>query len=113
MKHLLIHAHGNTAELLAAALRSARNTSTALASTAEIHIVAQGPLVRLLTGGSPLSTDVAETLENANIHVHACENSMNGAGVTRTELLQKVCTVPSAVAYLAERQWEGWAYISI
>ena len=113
MKHLLIHAHGNTAELLAAALRSARNTSAALGPDAEIHVVAQGPLVRLLIGGSPLSADVAETLENANIHVHACENSMNGAGVTTTELLQKVRTVPSAVAYLAERQWDGWAYVTI
>jgi len=113
MKHLLIHAHGNTPELLAAALRSARNTNVALGPDADIHVVAQGPLVRLLIGGSPLSADIAETLENANIHLQACENSMNGAGVTTTELLQRVSTVPSAVAYLAERQWDGWAYISI
>lgn len=113
MKHLLIHANGNTPELLAAALRSARNTSTTLGPDADIHVVAQGPLVRSLIAGSPLSADITETLQNANIHVHACENSMNGAGVNPTELLQNVRTVPSAVAYLAQRQWEGWAYISI
>ena len=50
MKHLLIHAHGNTAELLAAALRYARNTSAALGPYAEIHVVAHGstPIVEAM-----------------------------------------------------------------
>lgn len=78
-----------------------------------IHVVAQGPMVRFLADGSPLAGVVEDWLGIADSAVLACENSMESAGVLTTDLLTGVGTVPSAVTYLAEQQWAGWAYVAI
>ncbi len=113
MRELLIHASGSAPEILTAALRSARNAAHAFTDeNVSIHVVVQGPLVRHLTADSPGAVDVTATL-GPNLQVHACENSMKSANVTGGDLLPGVNTVPSAVAYLAQRQWDGAAYVTL
>lgn len=113
MRGLLIHSRGDEPALLAASLRSAANAGNAVDPGAVIHVVVQGPLVRFLVHGSPLANQVQETLRTPEYAILACENSMHSADVTATDLLAGVGTVPSAVAYLAEQQWSGWAYVAI
>jgi hypothetical protein len=113
MRELLIHASGSAPETLTAALRSARNAAHAFAGeTVSIRVVVQGPLVRHLTANSPGADDITAAL-GPNLHVHACENSMHSANVTGGDLLPGVSTVPSAVAYLAQKQWDGAAYVTL
>jgi intracellular sulfur oxidation DsrE/DsrF family protein len=115
VRELLIHVSGSAPETLTAALRSAKNAAHAFTGEhVPIHVVVQGPLVRHLTANSPGADDVTATLgPNLHVHVHACQNSMNSANVTGTDLLPGVTTVPSAVAYLAEKKWDGAAYVTL
>ena len=110
-RHLLIHAYGDTPDALSTALRVARNSTQDLGPEAGIHIVVQGPLVRQLSAGSPFAQEITETRAAGPIDIAACQNSMTSAGVEAADLAATVAVVPSAVAYLAERQWEGWAYV--
>nr|WP_254679017.1 hypothetical protein [Arthrobacter sp. 24S4-2] len=43
----------------------------------------------------------------------ACGNSLRSVELTPGQLLPGVGSVPAAVARLATRQWEGWAYIRL
>ncbi len=134
---LLIHGFGTGAGgQLSTVFRSALNAAAAMPGAA-IEIVIQGPAVALLsqgsdmadsdiagsdiagsdiagndTVGSDLSGSVGEAREQG-IAVFACENSMRSAGVERDRLLPGVGFVPAAVAHLAQRQWDGWAYIRL
>jgi intracellular sulfur oxidation DsrE/DsrF family protein len=113
VRELLIHVSGSATETLTAALRSAKNAAHTLTDDdVFIHVVVQGPLVRHLTADATGADDVTATL-GPNLHVYACQNSMNSANVTGTDLLPGVTTVPSAVAYLAEKQWDGAAYVTL
>ena len=39
-----------------------------------------------------------------------CGNSMRSAGMEDKDLAPGVGAVPAAIAHLARRQWDGWAY---
>ncbi|MBW4042723.1 MAG: hypothetical protein HIU86_11480 [Acidobacteria bacterium] len=110
IRHVLIHANGEDPASLATALRVARQSAIELPSGTRFHVVVQGPLVRLLTAGGESAEDVTVTVSDT-VSVAACRNSMDRAGVSEQELLSAVGTVASAGAYLATRQWEGWAYL--
>ncbi len=110
-KHLLIHAYGETPDALSTALRVARNSAKELGPHVGIHIIVQGPGVEQLTADSSFAQEIRETAASDSIEVAACSNSMAAVGVDKSDLADSVESVPSAVAYLAERQWEGWAYV--
>lgn len=113
IRYLLIHAFGEDPVALSTALRVARNTIRELGANTGIHIVVQGPLVRQLSAGSSFANEIIETHAAGPIEIAACHNSMASAGVDAAALNPVIEVVPSAVAYLAERQWEGWAYVRV
>lgn len=113
MKNLLIHAYGSAPDLIRAALRSATNADHAFDHTAIIHVVAQGPLVAHLRASSDMAVQIAAALNNPQIRVHACGNSMVSADMDSGDLIPAVGVVPSAVAFLAQMQWEGSAYVAL
>lgn len=110
---LLIHAFGDTPAIVSAALRSARNAAAELGSEVSIQVVVQGPAVRELAGDSILSEEIGDALLDQHVVILACQNSLHSAGVDSLDLRAGVQTVPSAVAYLAERQWAGSAYVRL
>lgn len=110
VRHVLIHANGDQPSSLTTALRVARQAAIQLDPGTRFHVVVQGPLVRLLTRTSEVADDVTTTASNT-VAVTACRNSIERAGVEEAALLPIVGTVPSAGAYLAGRQWDGWAYL--
>jgi intracellular sulfur oxidation DsrE/DsrF family protein len=112
-RQLLIHAYGDTPAVVATALRSARNAAAELGSDVSVHVVVQGPAVRELADQSDLSGELEESILDPRVVVLACRNSLRTAGLESTDLLPGVQTVPSAVAYLAERQWNGSAYVRV
>lgn len=109
-RHVLVHAFGDQPDSLTTALRVARQAVFELEPNTTFQIVVQGPLVRLLASGSELADDIGSTISDT-VTVIACRNSMDRAGLSESELLTGLDTVPSAGAYLAARQWDGWAYL--
>lgn len=97
---------------LAAALRSAANAVAALAPGVPVEVVVQGPGVGLLATGSTLAESISDALDQ-DIRIQACGNSLRSADLTPGQLLPGVGSVPAAIAHLATRQWEGWAYIRL
>lgn len=97
---------------LAAALRSAANAVAALAAAVPIEVVVQGPGVGLLATGSTLGESISEAL-GQGIRIQACGNSLRSLELTPGQILPGVESVPAAIAHLATRQWEGWAYIRL
>lgn len=110
-KHLLIHAYGSTSESLSAALRASRNAAKEFGPEVGIHIIVQGPGVEQLTSESGFAQEIRETVASDSIEIAACSNSLGAVGMDKAQLAEPVGSVPSAVAYLAQKQWEGWAYV--
>ncbi|MET3809064.1 hypothetical protein [Arthrobacter sp. UYEF3] len=107
---LLIHAAGPMDEEgLLAVLRSAANATAALPTDRPIEVLIQGPGVKLLASDSVAIAAVQEAL-GAGTHLLACENSLRSANLEPGRLTPGVGTVPAAIAHLAYRQWDGWAY---
>lgn len=109
---LLVHAFGAVNdEHLLSVFRSAQNAEIAMPDKT-IEVVIQGPAVSLLAQGSPLARTVGKVLERGVV-VAGCGNSMKSAGMEQASLLPGVVSVPAAVAHLARRQWDGWAYVRL
>ncbi len=109
---LLIHHFGAAdEEHLAPAFRSAQNAVLAMPEAA-IEVVVQGPAVALLANGSAMAEDVGAAIRDG-IAVVGCGNSMRSAIVDSSDLLPGVVSVPAAVAHLAQRQWQTWAYVRL
>lgn len=111
LKGLLMHGLGAGGEQVAGVFRSALNAAAGLPG-ATIEIVIQGPAVTALGADGGLAGQVGEVLQRG-VAVLACENSMRSAAVDRGSLLPGVTPVPSAVVHLAQRQWDGWAYVRL
>ncbi len=108
---VLVHCAGTAESVgLAAALRSAVNAVAALAPGISIEVVVQGLGVGLLATGSTLGESISEAL-GQGIRILACGNSLRSVELTPAQLLPGVGSVPAAIAHIAARQWEGWAYI--
>lgn len=84
----------------------------ALAPGVSVEVVVQGPGVALLAAGSTLEEPVGEALARG-IRILACGNSLRSAGLEPGGLSSGVGSVPAAIAHLATRQWEGWAYVRL
>ena len=93
------------------ALNNAKNIQTDLgAANVDIEIVAYGPGIDLLKLDSPVGGRIDEAT-TAGVKVIACENTMRGLKLTRTDMLNGIGYVPAGVVELMSRQQQGWAYI--
>lgn len=107
---LLIHSAGPLEqEALTGILRSAANARAALGQGAHIEVVIQGPGVKLLATNTP-ATEAITNAGQLHVDILACGNGMRSAGMEDQDLAPGVGTVPAAIAHLARRQWDGWAY---
>lgn len=112
---LLLHVSGTEEPQLKAGIRAARNARAQLPDLM-MEIVVQGPAVAFLQSGAALEPELASELTDlgpVHVAVLACANSMRSIGVKPDELLRGVIVVPAAVAHLATRQLDGWAYIRV
>lgn len=93
------------------ALNNAKNIQTDLgAANVDVEIVAYGPGIGMLKLDSPVGGRIDEATA-AGVKVIACENTMRGQKLTRTDMLNGIGYVPAGVVELMSRQQQGWAYI--
>jgi intracellular sulfur oxidation DsrE/DsrF family protein len=94
---------------LAGVLRSSANARAALKPRSGDR--SSGPR-RLLTADSAVSEAISHTRQ-LDVEILACANSMRFTGLEAEDFAAGIGTVPAAVAHLAERQWQGWAYVRL
>jgi len=93
------------------ALNNARNLQADLgAANVDVEVVAYGPGIGMLKIDSPVGGRVDEAT-TAGVKVVACEITMKGQKLTRTDMLNGIGYVPAGVVELMSRQQQGWAYI--
>ena len=93
------------------ALNNARNIQADLgAANVDIEIVAYGPGIAMLKLDSPVANRVDEA-NAAGVKVMACENTMTGQKLARSDMLGSVGYVSAGVVEIMQRQQQGWAYI--
>ena len=93
------------------ALNNARNIQADLgAANVDIEIVAYGPGIGMLKLDSPVANRVDEA-NVAGVKVLACENTMKGQKLVRSDMLGSVGYVNAGVVEIMQRQQQSWAYI--
>ena len=92
-------------------LNNVRNAQAELGQDkVQVEIVAYGPGIAMLKADSEVAARLVEAAQ-AGTAVLACENSMRGFKLARTQMAGPVAYVQSGVAHLIRRQAEGYAYI--
>ncbi|MBO1766710.1 DsrE family protein [Allobranchiibius sp. GilTou38] len=97
---------------LAAGLLSATNIRRELGQETVIEIAVQGAAVRQLCGDSDLNSAIKKALQDGCV-IAACGNSLRAQAIDPQLLIDGINVVPSAVAYVAQRQWRGAAYVRL
>ena len=93
------------------ALNNAKNIQTDLgAANVDIEIVTYGPGIGMLKADSVVGPRVDEALA-AGVKVMACENTMRGMKLGKSDMLSNVSYVAAGVVEIIQRQQQGWAYI--
>ena len=93
------------------ALNNARNIQADLgAANVDIEIVAYGPGIGMLKLDSPVANRVGEATA-AGVKVMACENTMNGQKLVRSDMLGSIGYVNAGVVEIMQRQQQGWSYL--
>lgn len=110
---VLLHAHGELRDVVQSALRTAFNLRTALPD-ASVEIVLQGGAAGLVVTDEDLTAEVLRAMKETRADVALCHNSLMSLGVDEAlHAPAGVLVVPAAVAHLAQRQWQGWAYVRL
>jgi intracellular sulfur oxidation DsrE/DsrF family protein len=92
-------------------LNNAKNVQDDLgASAVDLEVVVYGPGIGMLKLESPVAVRVAEALRSG-VKVVACENTMKGQHLERSDMLPDIAYVRAGVVELIVRQREGYAYI--
>jgi len=93
------------------ALNNARNLQSDLgAQNVEIEIVAYGPGIGMLKSESAVGNRIGEALKSG-VKVSACENTMRGQKLAKTDMLDGIGYVPAGVVEIMQKQQQGWAYL--
>jgi intracellular sulfur oxidation DsrE/DsrF family protein len=93
------------------ALNNARNLQADLgAGNVEIEIVAYGPGIGMLKSDSVVGNRIGEAL-GSGVKVAACENTMRGTKLTKSDMLDGIGYVGAGVVEIMQRQQQGWAYL--
>jgi intracellular sulfur oxidation DsrE/DsrF family protein len=94
------------------ALNNAKNVQTDLgAANVDIEIVVYGAgAIGMLKFDSPVGNRVDEAIASG-VKIVACETTMRGQNLTRSDMLKTVGYVGSGVVELMAKQQQGWAYI--
>ena len=93
------------------ALNNARNLQADLgAKNVDIEIVAYGPGIGMLKADSVVGNRVGEAL-GTGVKVVACENTMRGQKLAKSDMLDGIGYVNSGVVEIMRRQQERWVYL--
>jgi hypothetical protein len=93
------------------ALNNARNLQTDLgAQNVDIEIVAYGPGIGMLKAESVVGNRIGDAL-HSGVKVSACENTMRGQKLAKSDMLDGIGYVPAGVVEIMKKQQEGWAYL--
>jgi hypothetical protein len=79
----------------------------------KITLVVQAPALRAFRNSAPSDVSCAfrELVDDFQLEVLACSNSLGGENMILDDLLSGFRVTPSGVVTLAERQAQGYAYI--
>ncbi len=92
-------------------LNTVKNVANELGADAvELEIVAFGPGIGMLKGGSPVAARITEAVKSG-VKVVACENTMKAQHLVYADMLSDIGYVPAGVVELMKKQHEGFAYI--
>lgn len=78
---------------------------------AEIHAVSNTSAVTMMKEEGSFKENIEELIEDYDVTMKACSNSIEGTDMKEEDLIEKVEVVASGVAELAELQEEGFGYI--
>jgi intracellular sulfur oxidation DsrE/DsrF family protein len=93
------------------ALNNARNLQADLgAGNVEIEIVAYGPGIGMLKSESVVGNRITEAL-GQGVKVAACENTMRGQKLSKSDMLDGIGYVPAGVVEIMQKQQQGWSYL--
>ncbi|HLX30331.1 MAG TPA: DsrE family protein [Casimicrobiaceae bacterium] len=93
------------------ALNNAHNLQSDLgAANVEIEIVAYGPGIGMLKAESVVGNRIADAL-GKGVKVEACENTMRGQKLQKSDMLDRIGYVPAGVVEIMQKQQQGWAYL--
>lgn len=109
---LLIHVSENEPARWTMALGNARNAQDEVGGPAriDIEIVSNGPSVLMLKSNSPIAERIQDAVKSG-VKIVACENSMKGLKLAKSDMHPGVGYVPAGIIELTTRQHEGWAYV--
>ena len=93
-------------------MRQLNNITKATNGNAKLEVVCYGPgLQMLMTEKTTVQQKIEEFHGKFNVVFAACEASMQRQGITRSQLLPQVVTVPLATLEISSKQQEGWSYL--
>lgn len=78
---------------------------------AEIHAVSNTSAVTMMEEGSNFEDKIKNLIEDEDVAMKACANSIEGTEMSKEDLIEGVEVVTSGVSELAELQKNGFAYI--
>ena len=109
---LLIHVSENEPARWNMALGNARNAQDEVGGPGkiEIEIVSNGPSVLMLKSNSAIAERIQDATRSG-VKIVACENSMKGLKLAKSEMHPGVGYVPAGIIELTKKQHEGWAYV--
>lgn len=79
---------------------------------AEVEIVFHGNGIFMVMGEkTKYSKELQDFVENKNVKMVVCENTMKQKKVTKSQLLPFIGTVPMGIGEIVIKQEKGWSYL--
>lgn len=115
-KHVVYHFNKADMNTIKAGLRNATNhVNSPSGPETEIEVVVHGGGIKMMTEArkDPQLAAAIDNLKANDVAFKVCANTLRGKGLEVSDLYytDESDIVPSGVAYLADQQQKGWAYI--
>lgn len=91
-------------------LRNIMNLLNEIDPATPVELVVHGPGIAVALAATPLAEKVEELIKTG-ANVSACANTLRAQSLSVEQLIKGVDVVPSGIAQVVRRQWQGWAYV--
>jgi intracellular sulfur oxidation DsrE/DsrF family protein len=109
--HVVIQVSEDNPKVWNLALNNAENLQQALGKdNVDVEIVAYGPGLKMLLGGSKVAARVNGAMD-ASVDIVACGTTMRKMKKTKADLIGGSRVVAGGVIEISDKQRAGWSYI--
>ncbi len=108
--NVVIQLSNDGTEVQKATITQVKNLLSSLPGT-QVEIVVQSRGINFVFKNTHWEFDLEKLVKHKTVKILVCRNTLEAIHLRKEDILPFIEIIPSAIAHIVKRQYEGWSYL--